>query len=58
MQSSRRIKSLQLCLRKKRYPTQKIAEQIARRVEQERGTRLRVYECNTCFGFHLTSKGV
>ena len=43
------------CLRKKRYPTEKIARKIANTAKFERGVALNVYGCFNCGGYHLGS---
>ncbi len=45
------------CARKARYSTQQFALSIVY-TWRKRGTRLRVYPCDFCKGFHVTSKGV
>lgn len=42
------------CDKKRRYKTEHDATCASHRVFKERGTRLRVYYCNYCRGWHLT----
>lgn len=42
------------CLRKKKYNGLDQAMRIAKRAEQERGTKLRYYTCRYCGKYHLT----
>lgn len=42
------------CYSKSRYSTEKKAKQVAGRVFDERGVKLRTYPCTTCGGYHLT----
>jgi len=44
------------CLRKNRYETRDFALKVAKDIKGERGTELRVYYCEECSGFHLTSQ--
>lgn len=44
------------CIRKKRYRTEGIAEQVAEKVLRERGAKVRAYYCPVCLGWHLTRK--
>lgn len=44
------------CKRKRRYRTQKEAEQKRRNCEEKRGYALRVLYCPFCHGWHLTKK--
>ncbi len=45
------------CGKKKRYASQHEARQIANNCEHARpGTKLRVYFCSVCEGWHITSK--
>lgn len=44
------------CLHKKSYKTAAFAEEIARKVERERGVKLYCYWCKNCGSYHLTSR--
>lgn len=44
------------CLRKKFYRSKQIAEQTVKRIKEERGVMLYVYECPICGYYHLTKK--
>ena len=44
------------CVHKKRYKTAGFAEEVAKKVFKERGTKLYCYWCNQCGGYHLTSR--
>ena len=46
------------CSRKKRYSTKHFANEVAQKVQKRRGDRVRVYECPSCQGFHLTRMDV
>jgi hypothetical protein len=37
------------------YPSHNVARQIMRRRQQHGAQRLRVYQCNSCHKYHLTS---
>ena len=41
---------------KRRYSTRQEAERHAEHALNTRGVRLRVYQCDCCWGYHLTSK--
>lgn len=45
------------CYSKKRYDTEDLAKQVAHKCRRERGAVLRIYHCQDCYGYHLTSKG-
>lgn len=47
---------LRQCFGKKRYATQKYAEEVAAKFGQKIGKTLRVYYCGMCNGYHATSK--
>ncbi|MCM1260559.1 MAG: hypothetical protein NC222_06350 [Staphylococcus sp.] len=42
------------CLRKKRYKSMQQAEDIINKISKRRSTKLRVYLCPKCLGYHLT----
>jgi hypothetical protein len=42
------------CLKKKRYSTIKVAQQVKNKVFKERGLVLNIYHCDICNGYHLT----
>lgn len=44
------------CGKKKRYRSEHEARLIANRGEAARGTKLRVYACPLCGGYHITSQ--
>ena len=44
------------CLRKKRYNSEQVAQEAINRIHKKRKTKLRVYFCKYCLGYHLTSK--
>lgn len=45
------------CTAKKRYPTETVALDIAKKIARDRGVQLRVYACDQgCGGFHLTKQ--
>lgn len=44
------------CLKKKRYPNEQTALEAINRVHKQRKTKLRVYFCPKCLGYHLTHK--
>lgn len=45
------------CLKKRRYQTEQKAQEIINKIHNEgRKTKLRVYFCKFCLGYHLTSK--
>lgn len=44
-----------VCHKKKRYPSKKEANKIARRLLRK-GRRLGCYRCDLCEGYHLTHK--
>jgi hypothetical protein len=44
------------CSRKVRYETRRIAKDKARERAAESGTRLYVYRCRYCNGWHLTKQ--
>jgi ribosomal protein L37AE/L43A len=46
------------CSRKKRYSTKHFANEVAKKVKKRRGDLVRVYECPSCQGFHLTRMDV
>jgi hypothetical protein len=46
---------LQACRRKKRFETEREADDAAYRARME-GRRLGVYQCDWCGGWHLTSR--
>lgn len=41
------------CFRKKAYPDEAIAKKVARRINEERGGRVRVYACFECGQYHV-----
>lgn len=43
------------CLKKKRYSTFRLAKKVAKISLDKRGAELRIYKCDICNGFHLTS---
>lgn len=45
------------CFSKKAYGTREHAQRVAAECFEKRGHWLRVYQCETCNGFHLTHKG-
>ena len=45
-----------MCFRKKAYPTEKFAREVAKGVLKKRGTLLRVYQCPECVLYHLTAQ--
>ena len=49
----------ELCLAvgKTRYRSRAVAEKMARRLEQFRVEKLRVYRCKKCKWWHLTKRG-
>lgn len=44
------------CKSKRRYPSEKFAEKVARRATRQRGLALRVYPCPLCQGWHITKR--
>lgn len=44
------------CLTKKAYRTAGFAQEIAKKVLKERGTKLYCYWCRECGSYHLTSR--
>lgn len=44
------------CLKKHRYRSEHDARLAANNAETKRGTRLRVYQCPLCGGWHITRK--
>ena len=44
------------CLKKRRYPNEQSALEAINRVHKERNTKLRVYFCEECLGYHLTHR--
>jgi hypothetical protein len=52
----RRTPRLPRCQGKVSYPSQRAALRTLLRCTQERGTSLRVYECEICDGWHLTKQ--
>lgn len=48
--------SIRSCLSKKRYSSEGLADNVAKKVYKERQVELRSYYCMSCAGFHLTSK--
>jgi hypothetical protein len=43
------------CGRKKKYPTEAIAEKVRQDCEVLRGVALRIYQCSWCQLWHLSS---
>ena len=55
--SDEQLKSLvSSCLKKKRYKTEQIAQEAINRIRKKRKVNLRIYFCQKCLGYHLTSK--
>ena len=46
------------CIKKKRYKSKQIAQEAINRVHKKRNTKLRIYYCPFCLGWHLTSKAI
>lgn len=44
------------CIKKKRYRSLKLANEIAAQALKSRGVNLRVYGCPYCNGYHLTKQ--
>lgn len=44
------------CLKKRRYRSAEIAQQVANKVKKERGTVLYCYWCRKCGSYHLTHR--
>lgn len=44
------------CSSKQRFASEDVAKKVAIKCFEARGTDLRVYHCEICLGFHLTSK--
>lgn len=44
------------CHMKVRYPAHNVAIRIAGEIHKQRGTKLRVYWCNVCNGWHFTKQ--
>lgn len=52
----RHVANLQaVCVGKDRFGTAAQAHHAARRIRKRKGTKLHVYHCRNCDGFHLTS---
>jgi hypothetical protein len=49
-------RSIITCLRKKRYSSETLANQVREKCEAARGTPLRVYYCGGCEGYHLARR--
>lgn len=45
-----------MCGSKTKFYTSRAAKEQANNVTAKRGTRLRVYACDMCGGFHMTSQ--
>lgn len=48
-------RALRGCVGKKRYTSEAFAHEVRRNCERKRGTKLRVYRCEVCAAWHLTS---
>ena len=42
------------CVKKKKYRSQKLAQQVADKASKRAGKPLRVYYCGICQNYHLT----
>lgn len=42
------------CLKKIRYSTEQTALEAINRIHKKRDTKLRIYFCKYCLGYHLT----
>ena len=49
-------KMWRMCLRKKKYRSEYIANSVARQAKEKRGVTLYVYSCPICGYWHLTKK--
>jgi hypothetical protein len=52
----RSFNEIQNCRRKRRFETEREADDAAYRARME-GRRLGIYQCSVCGGWHLTSRG-
>lgn len=41
------------CARKKAYPTEKLAKQVANRMRENRGADVVAYACTRCGSYHI-----
>lgn len=46
------------CKNKRRYHSEALAEQVAKRATRQRGLALRVYQCPLCQGWHITKRRI
>lgn len=46
------------CIKKKKYRSERVAEEVIRDALNDRGASLRWYDCELCGSIHLTKKGL
>jgi len=44
------------CLKKKIYSSEGLAQKVIKDIKNDRGTSMRVYECNICGFYHITHR--
>jgi hypothetical protein len=47
---------MDLCKGKQIYSSENKAKKVREAIYRKRSTKLRVYQCNVCWGWHLTSE--
>ena len=47
---------ISMCLKKKRYSTYDLVDNVRNKSSVKRGIPLKVYFCPHCFGYHLTKR--